>query len=29
MSDRAVQERIRRFHVAATPPAVTHLIAAH
>ncbi len=29
VSDRAVQERIRRFHVAATPPAVTHLIAAH
>src|SRR3989449_9569477 len=29
LSDRAVEERIRRFHVAATPPAVTHLIAAH
>ena len=29
VSDRAVEERIRRFHVAGTPPAVTHLIAAH
>src|SRR5213593_275831 len=29
LSDRAVEERIRRFHIAATPPAVTHLIAAH
>src|SRR6266446_6101048 len=29
LRDRAVQERVRRFHVAATPPAVTHLIAAH
>src|SRR5438552_2402517 len=29
VGDRAVEERIRRFHVAATPPAVTHLIAAH
>src|SRR5207253_6651960 len=29
LSDRAVEERIRRFHVAATPPAVTHLIATH
>jgi quinol monooxygenase YgiN len=29
VSDRAVQERIRQFHVAGTPPAVTHLIAAH
>ena len=29
VSDRAVEERIRRFHVAATAPAVTHLIAAH
>ena len=29
LGDRAVEERIRRFHVAATPPAVTHLIAAH
>src|SRR6266853_1629694 len=26
VSDRAVEERIRRFHVAGTPPAVTHLI---
>jgi MFS family permease len=29
VSDRAVEERIRLFHVAGTPPAVTHLIAAH
>jgi quinol monooxygenase YgiN len=29
VSDRAVEERIRRFHIAGTPPAVTHLIAAH
>jgi transmembrane secretion effector len=29
VSDRAVEERIRRFHVAGAPPAVTHLIAAH
>jgi quinol monooxygenase YgiN len=29
VSDRAVEERVRRFHVARTPPAVTHLIAAH
>jgi len=28
-SDRAVEERIRRLHVAGTPPAVTHLISAH
>jgi MFS family permease len=28
-SDRAVEERIRRFHVGGTPPVVTHLIAAH
>src|SRR5437879_1314755 len=28
VGDRAVQERIRRFHLAGTPPAVTHLIAA-
>jgi MFS family permease len=28
VSDRAVEERVRRFHVAGTPPAVTHLIAA-
>ncbi len=28
VGDRAVEERIRRFHVAGTPPAVTHLIAA-
>ena len=27
--DRALEERIRRFHVAPTPPTVTHLIAAH
>jgi quinol monooxygenase YgiN len=27
--DRAVEERVRRFHVAGTSPAVTHLIAAH
>jgi quinol monooxygenase YgiN len=29
VSDRAVEERVRRFHVAGTPPVVTHLIAAH
>jgi len=29
LRDRAVQERIRRFHVGGTPPVVTHLIAAH
>src|SRR6266851_3306425 len=29
VSDRTVEERIRRFHVAGTPPTVTHLIAAH
>ncbi|HWZ60138.1 MAG TPA: MFS transporter, partial [Gemmatimonadaceae bacterium] len=28
VGDRDVQERIRRFHLAGTPPAVTHLIAA-
>ena len=28
-SDRAVEERIRRFHVGGAPPVVTHLIAAH
>src|SRR5438128_6282339 len=28
VSDRTVQDRIRRFHVAETPPVVTHLIAA-
>src|SRR6266404_2586590 len=28
VGDRTVQERIRRFHIAGTPPSVTHLIAA-
>ena len=28
VGDRAVQEGIRRFHIAGTPPVVTHLIAA-
>src|SRR5258705_4228793 len=28
VGDRAVQEAIRRFHIAGTPPVVTHLIAA-
>jgi quinol monooxygenase YgiN len=29
VSDRGVQERVRQFHVAGAPPAVSHLIAAH
>jgi MFS family permease/quinol monooxygenase YgiN len=29
VDDRAVEERIRRFHVAGAPPAVTHLIGAY
>ena len=28
VGDRAVQERIQRFHIAGAPPSVTHLIAA-
>jgi hypothetical protein len=29
VDDRAVEERIRQFHIAGAPPTVTHLIAAH
>jgi MFS family permease len=29
VSDRAVEERVRRFHLGKTPPAVSHLIAAN
>jgi hypothetical protein len=29
VSDRTIQERVRRFHIVGTPPLVSHLIAAN